>query len=62
MDEGIGQSPIVYTGGITHHDLPDADYRGYFDDGISVKNAIKILFGTLGLMSKLCNVYWRMFK
>ena len=20
------------TGGITHHDLPDADYRGYFDD------------------------------
>ena len=30
-----------YTGGITHHDLPDADYRGYFDDGISVRDAIR---------------------
>ena len=29
------------TGGITYHDLPDADYRGYFDDGISVRNAIR---------------------
>lgn len=29
------------TGGITHHDLPDANYRGYFDDGISVRDAIR---------------------
>jgi hypothetical protein len=30
-----------YTGGITHDDLPDADYCGYFDDGISVRDAIR---------------------